>query len=77
MDPFVLQALKTLDSGHRTLLTGTPLQNNLAELFMLLHFLDDGKFESLEDFEQEFAEISHNEQARPSYDEQTDSCSCL
>ena len=45
------------------LLTGTPLQNSLAELFMLLSFLDKSKFDSLEDFEHEFADISQEEQA--------------
>ncbi|KAG5590763.1 hypothetical protein H5410_041277 [Solanum commersonii] len=36
--------------------------NNLDELFMLMHFLDAGKFGSLEEFQQEFADISQEEQ---------------
>ena len=36
---------------QRTLLTGTPLQNNLDELFMLMHFLEPEKFPSLEGFQ--------------------------
>ena len=32
------QTLSGLDSTFRCLLTGTPLQNNLEELFALLHF---------------------------------------
>ena len=38
------KTLSTLDTRFRCLLTGTPLQNNLEELFALLHFLDPGKF---------------------------------
>ena len=38
-------------SDHRLLLTGTPLQNNLAELWSLLNFLLPRIFHSLDDFE--------------------------
>ena len=38
--------LLSLRSGYRLLLTGTPIQNNLAEMWSLLHFLDDKAFES-------------------------------
>ncbi|GAA0152154.1 chromatin/chromatin-binding, or -regulatory protein [Lithospermum erythrorhizon] len=54
--------LKQYFSRHRVLLTGTPLQNNLDELFMLMHFLDAGKFNSLEEFQEEFKDISQEEQ---------------
>lgn len=37
-------ALKEFRVGHRLLLTGTPLQNSLEELFNLLHFLEPEKF---------------------------------
>lgn len=57
-----VQALKEVDAKHKMLLTGTPLQNNIAELFMLMHFLDRGKFGSLEEFEAEFANIGHEQQ---------------
>ena len=36
------------------LLTGTPLQNNLSELYALLHFLDHSSFPSLDDWERRF-----------------------
>ena len=52
------QALQRLTSHHRVLLTGTPLQNNLAELFNLLHHLDPLKFNSLQDFERDSADLS-------------------
>ncbi|KAL8154275.1 hypothetical protein V2J09_012035 [Rumex salicifolius] len=54
--------LTQYSSRHRVLLTGTPLQNNLDELFMLMHFLDAGKFGSLEEFQEEFRDINHEEQ---------------
>ncbi|XP_021769423.1 CHD3-type chromatin-remodeling factor PICKLE-like [Chenopodium quinoa] len=54
--------LKQYQSKHRVLLTGTPLQNNLDELFMLMHFLDAGKFGSLEEFQEEFKDINQEEQ---------------
>ncbi|GAB2223116.1 hypothetical protein Droror1_Dr00017253 [Drosera rotundifolia] len=54
--------LTQYSSKHRVLLTGTPLQNNLDELFMLMHFLDAGKFGSLEEFQEEFRDINQEEQ---------------
>lgn len=41
-------------SDHRLLLTGTPLQNNLAELWSLLNFLLPKVFSSCDDFEKWF-----------------------
>lgn len=40
--------LKSLNSVHRILLTGTPLNNNLRELFNLLNFLDKETFRQVE-----------------------------
>ncbi|KAL0323654.1 UNVERIFIED_CONTAM: CHD3-type chromatin-remodeling factor PICKLE [Sesamum calycinum] len=57
-DSKLFSSLKQYCSRHRVLLTGTPLQNNLDELFMLMHFLDAGKFGSLEDFQEEFKDSS-------------------
>ncbi|CAA0841965.1 CHD3-type chromatin-remodeling factor PICKLE [Striga hermonthica] len=61
-DSKLFSSLKQYFSRHRVLLTGTPLQNNLDELFMLMHFLDAGKFGSLEDFQEEFKDINQEEQ---------------
>ncbi|KAG9328594.1 hypothetical protein JZ751_012861 [Albula glossodonta] len=36
----LLDSLKMLDLEHKVLLTGTPLQNTVEELFSLLHFLE-------------------------------------
>lgn len=42
-------------SENRLLLTGTPLQNNLAELWSLLNFLLPKVFSSCDDFEKWFS----------------------
>ncbi|ELT88567.1 hypothetical protein CAPTEDRAFT_218774, partial [Capitella teleta] len=47
---------------YKLLLTGTPLQNNLEELFSLLNFLEPGKFDNMENFLNNFSEISRDEQ---------------
>nr|XP_010932567.1 uncharacterized protein LOC105053188 [Elaeis guineensis] len=46
--------LRHYQSSHRLLLTGTPLQNNLEELWALLNFLLPNIFNSSEDFSQWF-----------------------
>ncbi|XP_070671595.1 chromatin structure-remodeling complex protein SYD-like isoform X3 [Malus domestica] len=46
--------LKHYQSSHRLLLTGTPLQNNLEELWALLNFLLPNIFNSSDDFSQWF-----------------------
>ncbi|KAK7377174.1 hypothetical protein VNO80_02594 [Phaseolus coccineus] len=61
-DSRLFSSLKQYSTKHRVLLTGTPLQNNLDELFMLMHFLDAGKFGSLEEFQEEFKDINREEQ---------------
>ncbi|XP_019089022.1 PREDICTED: CHD3-type chromatin-remodeling factor CHR7 [Camelina sativa] len=55
-------SLKQYTSKHRVLLTGTPLQNNLDELFVLMHFLDETKFWSLEEFQKEYKSINLEDQ---------------
>ena len=42
---------------HKVLLTGTPLQNNIEELFSLLHFLEPKQFCSIEMFAAEFGDL--------------------
>ena len=48
-------SLNALRVSRRLLLTGTPLQNNLTELWALLHFLLPALFDSAEAFEDWFA----------------------
>ncbi|GAU98600.1 hypothetical protein RvY_09726 [Ramazzottius varieornatus] len=46
--------VRTFSSLHRLLLTGTPLQNNLHELWALLNFLLPDIFQSADDFDNWF-----------------------
>ncbi|KAJ2952576.1 hypothetical protein O0L34_g6899 [Tuta absoluta] len=50
--------------NYKLLLTGTPLQNNLEELFHLLNFLNKDKFCDLAAFQSEFADVSKEEQVK-------------
>ncbi|KAH9542764.1 hypothetical protein CY35_13G024400 [Sphagnum magellanicum] len=49
--------LKKQTADFRLLLTGTPVQNTLTELFALLHFLDPSEFPDPEQSAQEFAQV--------------------
>lgn len=51
---------------HKVLLTGTPLQNTVEELFSLLHFLEPGRFPSETTFMQEFGDLKTEEQVNSS-----------
>ncbi|XP_039675466.1 chromodomain-helicase-DNA-binding protein 4a isoform X4 [Perca fluviatilis] len=53
---------------HKLLLTGTPLQNNLEELFHLLNFLTPERFSKLEVFLEEFADIAKEDQIKKLHD---------
>ncbi|GIY74878.1 helicase domino [Caerostris extrusa] len=48
------QMLLNFQSSHRLLLTGTPLQNNLTELWSLMHFLMPNVFQSHREFTEWF-----------------------
>ena len=50
----LFESLSGLAVQQRVLLTGTPLQNHLDELFVLLNFLDSAKFPSSEALKAEF-----------------------
>jgi len=47
----LLRELKSLRAANRLLLSGTPLQNNLAELWSLLNFILPDIFDSLTVFQ--------------------------
>lgn len=53
-DCLLIKFLKKLKVGNRLLLTGTPLQNNLKELWSLLNFILPDIFQDLELFQQWF-----------------------
>ncbi|XP_027758991.1 chromodomain-helicase-DNA-binding protein 1-like [Empidonax traillii] len=52
-DSLLYKTLIDFKSNHRLLITGTPLQNSLKELWSLLHFIMPEKFSSWEVFEEE------------------------
>lgn len=52
----VLQTVRMLKTNYRLLITGTPLQNNLHELWALLNFLLPEVFASAEAFDNWFAQ---------------------
>jgi DNA excision repair protein ERCC-6 len=51
----ITEACKLLPAYHRVLLSGTPIQNSLRELWSLFDFIYPGRLGSLFTFEQEFA----------------------
>uniref|UniRef100_A0A672SNU6 Chromodomain helicase DNA binding protein 7 n=1 Tax=Sinocyclocheilus grahami TaxID=75366 RepID=A0A672SNU6_SINGR len=59
----LLEGLKMMDM-HKVLLTGTPLQNTVEELFSLLHFLEPDRFPSEPTFMQEFGDLKTEEQVQ-------------
>lgn len=52
-DSLLYKTLAEFDTNHRLLVTGTPLQNSLKELWSLLHFIMPNKFGEWESFQQE------------------------
>eukprot|EP01102_Stenamoeba_stenopodia_P001721 TRINITY_DN1156_c0_g1_i5.p1 TRINITY_DN1156_c0_g1~~TRINITY_DN1156_c0_g1_i5.p1 ORF type:complete len:909 (-),score=259.27 TRINITY_DN1156_c0_g1_i5:116-2842(-) len=57
------QVVRLYDSQYRLLITGTPLQNNLHELWALLNFLLPDVFSSAEDFDAWFDMTDKENQA--------------
>eukprot|EP00884_Botryococcus_braunii_P002024 jgi/Botrbrau1/11822/Bobra.0224s0019.1 len=55
VDCKLVKELKKFKSRHRLLLTGTPLQNDIKELWALLNFLMPNLFDSGGDFKEWFA----------------------
>uniref|UniRef100_H3CFF6 Chromodomain helicase DNA binding protein 4 n=1 Tax=Tetraodon nigroviridis TaxID=99883 RepID=H3CFF6_TETNG len=62
------RVLNNYQLQHKLLLTGTPLQNNLEELFHLLNFLTPERFNNLEGFLEEFADIAKEGQIKKLHD---------
>ena len=50
--------LNSFSFQHRVLLTGTPLQNNIGEMYNLLNFLQPTSFPSLSSFEEKFNDLT-------------------
>ncbi|KAJ3053100.1 choline dehydrogenase 7 [Rhizophlyctis rosea] len=53
----VSEILKTYKMDHRVLLTGTPLQNSLDELWSLLNFLEPEQFSSEKEFQMTYGNL--------------------
>src|SRR5689334_20529408 len=60
----LLEGLRLLNVEHRVLLSGTPLQNNVQELFSLLNFLEPNQFSSDENFVKEFGDLKSETQVQ-------------
>ena len=54
--------LKKITNSFRLLLTGTPLQNNMQELWSLLNFCDRDTFRSKDRFLEEYGDLQSKEQ---------------
>ena len=60
----LLEGLRLLQMEHRVLLSGTPLQNNISELYSLLNFLEPTQFQSSEEFIRDFGDLKSDEQVQ-------------
>ncbi|KAJ8400857.1 hypothetical protein AAFF_G00392110 [Aldrovandia affinis] len=60
----LLEGLKLMNLEHKVLLTGTPLQNSVEELFSLLNFLEPLQFPSEISFLEEFGDLKTEEQVK-------------
>ena len=54
------KTLLSLQSRNRLLLTGTPIQNNMQELWALLHFIMPSLFDSHDEFNEWFSKDIEN-----------------
>ena len=56
------EELRTFNTEHWLLLTGTPLQNNTEELWSLLNLMNPAEFHSLPDFQSNFGDLKNSAQ---------------
>eukprot|EP01130_Rhizamoeba_saxonica_P001520 TRINITY_DN1136_c1_g1_i4.p1 TRINITY_DN1136_c1_g1~~TRINITY_DN1136_c1_g1_i4.p1 ORF type:complete len:1350 (+),score=329.22 TRINITY_DN1136_c1_g1_i4:1054-5103(+) len=55
------EVLRDFTSSYKLLITGTPLQNSLKDLWSLLYFIHPEKFESLQDFTTLYGDLNDEE----------------
>ena len=60
----LLEGLNLLEIESRLLLSGTPLQNNVNELFSLLSFLEPSQFGSQQEFMKDFGDMQNEDQVK-------------
>ncbi|KAG8565211.1 hypothetical protein GDO81_012761 [Engystomops pustulosus] len=60
----LLEGLKLMGLEHKVLLTGTPLQNSVEELYSLLNFLEPNQFPCENAFLEEFGDLKTEEQVK-------------
>lgn len=60
----LLEGLHLLTLESRLLLSGTPLQNNIQELYSLLSFLEPSQFSSQTEFLKEFGDMQNEDQVK-------------
>jgi SNF2 family DNA or RNA helicase len=56
-DSLLYRTLMKFDTNHRLLVTGTPLQNSLKELWALLHFIMPDRFDNWDDFDSKYSHV--------------------
>jgi SNF2 family DNA or RNA helicase len=54
----LLKSLESIKSKFRILLTGTPIQNNIRELFQLVHFLDPKGYNDVKGISAQYEELN-------------------
>ena len=65
----VYQILFDMDVESVVMLTGTPLQNNVDELWALLHFLDPDQFDDSELFQHQYGNMTDSSQVAKMHEE--------
>lgn len=63
----LFDALQSLNINLRVLLSGTPLNNNLTELFNLLHFINPSKYGNTKELEERYEVLNEEKVCLPRF----------